>query len=89
MYVERVCTDKKKVGTSSWEDAYQLVFHNLHKSEMAVSLVKDFPSDWTVLQSTPFGWTKTDDGKAQLDVTVEGLQNMTVLFKVRYTSLGI
>ncbi len=89
VYVERVCTDKKKVGTSSWEDAYQLVFHNLHKSEMAVSLVKDFPSDWTVLQSTPFGWTKTDDGKAQLDVTVEGLQNMTVLFKVRYTSLGI
>ena len=56
---------------------------------MAVSLMKDFPSEWTVLQSTPFGWTKTDDGKAQLDVTVEGLQNMTVLFKVRYTSLGI
>jgi len=87
IYAEILCTDKKKVGTSSWEDAYQLSFHNVYNPEMTVSFIKDFPADWTILQSAPSGWSKTAEGKAELNVAAKDFENVPILFKVRYTFL--
>lgn len=77
-------TDQRKVGTSSWEEAYQVRIVNAGTAEATVIDVEEFPGQWTILQSnTP---TPTFvSGRAHLIATVPAGGQANILFRVRYT----
>jgi hypothetical protein len=85
LYLDILCTDKRKIGTSSWEEAYQLIFTNKLGIDVEVELVKYFRNNWSILQNTAGSWTKTDDGNAKLVVNVKKNTTQDVLFRIRYT----
>lgn len=77
-------TDHRKVGTSSWEDAYQVRIVNAGTVEAAVVNIEEFPGQWTILQSnTPA--PKLVSGHANFSVTVPAGGQANILFRVRYT----
>jgi hypothetical protein len=82
---ERMRTDQKKIGTSSWEEAYQVRVTNLGAHDAEVVVVEELPGEWTILQSTPAFWTKTPSGFAQFVATVPAGGRVDVLFRVRFT----
>ncbi|HOB42062.1 MAG TPA: hypothetical protein PLU15_04785 [Bacillota bacterium] len=81
---ERTRTDQRKVGTSSWEEAYQVRIANAGTASVTVINVEEFPGQWTILQSnipTP----PIVSGRAQFSVNVPAGGQANILFRVRYT----
>ncbi|MDD2201644.1 MAG: hypothetical protein PHP20_09160 [Firmicutes bacterium] len=77
-------TDHRKVGTSSWEDAYQVRIVNDGTVEAAVVNIEEFPGQWSILQSnTPA--SALVSGRAHLVVSVPAGGQANILFRVRYT----
>lgn len=82
---EKVRTDQKKVGTSTWEESYQVRVWNLGTSDTEVTDVEEFPGEWTIIQSTPSAWVKSSSSTAQFTVAVPSGGRGEILFKVRFT----
>lgn len=77
-------TDYRKVGTSSWEEAYQVRIVNAGTAEAVVIDIEEFPGQWSILQSNTPAPTFVS-GRAHLIVTVPAGGQANILFRVRYT----
>ena len=82
---EKARTDQKKIGTSSWEEAYQIRITNSGPVQADVVILEEFPGEWAILQSTPAAATRTSGGFARFNLTVAAGARTEVLYKVRYT----
>ncbi|MEA4882251.1 MAG: hypothetical protein VB144_01100 [Clostridia bacterium] len=82
---EKVRTDQKKVGSSSWEEAYQVRITNQGQQDVEVIDIEELPGEWTMLQSTPSTWTKGSGGLALFTVQAPAGGQAEILFRVRYT----
>lgn len=82
---EKWRTDQKKIGTSSWEEAYQVRLVNNSANAVDIIVVEEFPGDWTVLQSTPVYAVKASTGMAHFVLTLPAGGRTELLYRVRYT----
>jgi hypothetical protein len=83
--VEKARTDQKKIGTSSWEEAYQIRITNLGSVQADVVIVEEFPGEWAILQSAPVAAGRTPSGSARFNLPVPAGARTEVLYRVRYT----
>lgn len=82
---ERVRTDQRRVGTSTWEEAYQIRITNARKAQAEVTVLESFPGEWTILQSAPVSWARSQTGLARTTVMVPAGGQIEILYRVRYT----
>ncbi len=83
--VEKARTDQKKIGTSSWEEAYQIRMTNSGSVQAEVVILEEFPGEWAILQSAPVSAAHTPDGFARFNLSAPAGARIEVLYKVRYT----
>jgi len=83
--VEKARTDQKKIGTSSWEEAYQIRITNSGSAQAEVVILEEFPGEWAILQSAPVSAARTSGGFARFNLSVPAGARIEVLYKVRYT----
>jgi len=82
---EKARTDQKKIGTSSWEEAYQIRITNSGSIQADVVILEEFPGEWAILQSAPAAATRTSGGFARFNLSVPAGARTEVLYRVRYT----
>ncbi len=82
---EKYRTDQKRIGTGTVEEAYQVKLTNTGATAADVIVMEAFPGDWTVLQSTPVGSTRSASRMAQFALTVPAGGRLELLYRVRYT----
>ena len=85
MRVEKVRTDQKKIGTSSWEESYQIRITNSGPVQAEVVILEEFPGEWAILQSAPASAARTPGGFARFNLSAPAGARIEVLYKVRYT----
>lgn len=83
--VEKARTDQKKIGTSSWEEAYQICITNSGPVQAEVVILEEFPGEWAILQSAPVSAARTPGGFARFNLSAPSGARVEVLYKVRYT----
>ena len=83
--VEKARTDQKKIGTSSWEEAYQIRIANSGSAQADVVVVEEFPGEWAILQSAPVSAARTPSGYARFSMAVPAGGRAELLYRVRYT----
>jgi len=82
---EKARTDQKKIGTSSWEEAYQIRITNSGSAQAEVVILEEFPGEWAILQSAPASAARTPGGFARFNLSAPAGARIEVLYKVRYT----
>lgn len=82
--VEKARTDQKKIGTSSWEEAYQIRITNSGSDQADVVILEEFPGEWAVLQSAPVTAARSPSGLARFSLPAP-VGRTEVLYRVRYT----
>jgi hypothetical protein len=85
LHVEKARTDQRKIGTSSWEEAYQIRITNLGSVQADVVILEEFPGEWAILQSAPVAAGRTPSGFARFNLPVPAGARTEVLYRVRYT----
>lgn len=83
--VEKARTDQKKIGTSSWEESYQIRITNSGLAQAEVVILEEFPGEWAILQSAPVSAARTPGGFARFNLSAPAGARIEVLYKVRYT----